>query len=188
MAAQFIVVAGPNGAGKTTFVTQSHFAVPILDPDRIARGLNMTGIGRQVEAGRLLHEKIESCFLSGVSFGLETTLSGQTVLKTMRRAKSLGMSVALHYVGLNSLNLSKLRVHQRVIKGGHGIPDDQLERRFDRTLANLAKALLIADRTMLYDNSTENRFRCVGKLSGGRWSDLDPSVDWLSRVAGAHDA
>ena len=180
MVATFLVVAGPNGAGKSTFTKLRSFGFPILDPDAIARTIDNRVSLRLLMAGRTLHEKIEEHFSNGTSFGLETTLSGQSIFATMRRAKTLGMKLAMHYVGVEQLEFSKLRVLQRAQLGGHGVPEKDLERRFMRSAANLHRAARIVDEGYVYNSSSGDGLRLLAEKIDGRWVVTDRSMPWLT--------
>ena len=71
------------------------------------------------------------------SFAFETTLSGRAYLRLIERLKGEGWRVELLYLALPSVELSKLRVAERVAHGGHDIPVADIERRFPRSLYNL---------------------------------------------------
>ena len=43
----------------------------------------------------------------------------------------------MNYIGVESIDIAKERVAIRVSKGGHGIPDDAIERRYYDSLNNL---------------------------------------------------
>ena len=45
------------------------------------------------------------------------------------------------------------RVNLRVQKGGHGIPDDDIERRYIDSLNNLNKVIELCDEIKVYDNT-----------------------------------
>ncbi len=45
------------------------------------------------------------------------------------------------------------RVRQRVAEGGHDVPDEDVRRRYSRSLANVQELLRIADESLIYDNS-----------------------------------
>ena len=55
----------------------------------------------------------------------------------MSRLQTAGWRVELLYLALPSLEMSKLRVAERVAHGGHNIPVADIERRFARSLGNL---------------------------------------------------
>ena len=46
-----------------------------------------------------------------------------------------------------------LGISMRVMQGGHDVPDDRLEARFGRTLANLARAIDRLPVVIVFDNS-----------------------------------
>lgn len=102
---------GSNGAGKTTFarayLRQLDPIPRFLNADEIARGLSPLEPQRlAVKAGKLLLHEIQGCIESGVSFGLESTLSGTTHAKLLQRAKSSGYQIEIHYLWLPSPELA----------------------------------------------------------------------------------
>ena len=68
---------------------------------------------------------------------LETTLSGRGYLRLVRRLQLHGWHVELLYLALPSVELSRRRVAERVAHGGHAIADNDIARRFPRSLRNL---------------------------------------------------
>lgn len=54
---------------------------------------------------------------------------------------------------MNSVELHIDRVAQRVDQGGHHIPEEDIRRRYQTSMENLPKAMRLADRTIIYDNS-----------------------------------
>ena len=43
----------------------------------------------------------------------------------------------MNYIGVESSDIAKERVKYRVSQGGHGIPDEDIERRYYESLENL---------------------------------------------------
>lgn len=130
-------------------------------------------------AGVIAVRERERLLGTGVSFAVETTLTGASALQLMRRARARNYKITLVFVGLGRVDLSASRVADRVGQGGHDVPLDAIARRFPASLANLAPALALADRAYLFDNSEERR-RLVLKYEGGAvtWrADRLPS--WL---------
>ena len=102
-----------------------------------------------------------------MTFNQETTLCGNNILKNIKKAKTLGYFIELHYVSVESVNIAKTRVAHRVSVGGHGIPEQDIERRYIETFENLNKILGACDRISFYDNTNEfERFAVIedGKL------------------------
>lgn len=136
------IIAGPNGAGKTTFALEYLPQVAqcsrFVNADLIAAGLSPLAPERELlAASRLFLGEIEACIAKREDFAFETTLAGRSYLKLVRRLQTAGWRVELIYLGLPSMEMSKLRVAERVAHGGHSIPVADIERRFARSLGNL---------------------------------------------------
>ena len=136
------IIAGPNGAGKTTFAMEYLPQVAqcsrFVNADLIAAGLSPLAPERELlAASRLFLGEIEACITQREDFAFETTLAGRSYLKLVRRLQTAGWRVELIYLGLPSMEMSKLRVAERVAHGGHSIPVADIERRFARSLGNL---------------------------------------------------
>lgn len=136
------VIAGPNGAGKTTFALKYLPEVApgtaFVNADLIAAGLSPLAPERQlVAASRLFLHQIELHIGKGQDFAFETTLSGRGYLRLIQRLRSTGWRVELLYLALPSVELSQLRVAERVAHGGHAIAPADIVRRFPRSLRNL---------------------------------------------------
>lgn len=136
------IIAGPNGAGKTTFAMEflpkvagcTHF----INADLIAAGLSPFAPEREMAAAsRLFLQEIEARIDRREGFAFETTLAGRSYLRLIERLQEDGWQVELFYLALPSVEMSKLRVAERVAHGGHNIPARDIERRFPRSLHNL---------------------------------------------------
>lgn len=136
------IIAGPNGAGKTTFALEYLPQVAqcsrFVNADLIAAGLSPLAPERELlAASRLFLGEMETCIAEREDFAFETTLAGRSYLKLVRRLQTAGWRVELIYLALPSMEMSKLRVAERVAHGGHSIPVADIERRFARSLGNL---------------------------------------------------
>ncbi len=155
------IIAGPNGAGKTTFVRDflryDCAVLDFLNADEIARGLSPLAPERaQLEAGRLMLERVRRFIGEGRDFGMETTLSGRTYRNIFRTARERGYSIHLDFLILPSIEHSIRRVADRVDAGGHNVPETDLRRRFRVGLQNLfALYRPFLDSWALYDNAEQ---------------------------------
>lgn len=136
------IIAGPNGAGKTTFALEYLPQVAqcsrFINADLIAAGLSPLAPERELlAASRLFLSEIDAAIAEREDFAFETTLAGRSYLKLVRRLRAVGWRVELIYLALPSMEMSKLRVAERVLHGGHSISIADIERRFARSLANL---------------------------------------------------
>lgn len=98
-------------------------------------------------------ERINNLVIESKSFSFETTLSGLTYLKFIRKAKEKGYGITFFFVYLNSFHLAIERVAIRVSKGGHNIPQEVIERRYAKGLQNFSGYAAETDDWYVYDNS-----------------------------------
>lgn len=148
-----IALAGPNGAGKSTFY-ESHLqalGMRFVNADVLAKELQLDAPAA-AQAAELIRRQL---ILAGESFVFETVLSDPIGAKiaTLGEAISAGYHVVLIFIALSHVDLSFERVAMRVSQGGHDVPDDRLEGRFPRTLANLRRAIESLPEVRIYDNS-----------------------------------
>lgn len=109
-----------------------------INADLIAAGLSPLAPERELmAASRLFLREIEERIAARENFAFETTLAGRAYLRLIERLHGEGWRVELIYLALPSLEMSKLRVEERVAHGGHNIPTKDIERRFPRSLRNL---------------------------------------------------
>ena len=133
---RIFIIAGPNGAGKTTFATEflPHEAdCPLfINADIIAAELNPSELNLVAfQAGRRMLEQIREHVLKGESFAFETTLSGRGYARRIPRWREQGYRVKLFFLQLPTPEMAIGRVAQRVLEGGHDVPEAVLRRRFD---------------------------------------------------------
>jgi predicted ABC-type ATPase len=154
-----IVLGGVNGAGKTTsarrLLAEQLSVLSFVNADEIARGLNaFAPEAAAIAAGRVLLHRIKELAHERTSFGFETTLAGRTYLPFLKELKANGYTVEIHYFWIRSANLAVERVRKRVLSGGHGIPEQTIRQRYQRSIANFWTAYReTADAWWVYDNS-----------------------------------
>jgi predicted ABC-type ATPase len=153
------IIAGPNGAGKTTFALEflPNYADcrNFINADLIAAGMSpFSPESAAIRAGRLMLEEIELFMTRGADFGFETTLSGRTHLRVIRDLRERGYRVHFFYLWIPSVELALARIRERVLRGGHDVPEAVVRRRFDRSIRNfLVHYRLQGDSWNLYDNT-----------------------------------
>lgn len=176
-----VAVAGPNGAGKSTFF-QAYLrpaGLRFVNADDLARELGVGPYESAALADQLRREMIRQ----RESFIFETVLSdpvGEKV-SVLGEAVRSGYAVVLCFIGLDSVETSEQRVAMRVSQGGHDVPTEKLAARFDRTLANLHRAIRELPRVLVYDNSDlRNPFRSVAEFERGKAVRIStPVPGWL---------
>jgi len=153
------IVAGPNGAGKSTFMQEflpkEVQCAEFVNADLIAAGLSPFAPERAAfAAGRIMLNRLRELMSKGVDFSFETTLSGRGYVPLLQQCRAAGYRIRLDFLWVPKLDITRNRVKQRVVQGGHNIPEDVQQRRFQlglRNLITLYRPLL--DEWRLYDNS-----------------------------------
>jgi predicted ABC-type ATPase len=120
-------------------------------------------------------------------------------IEEIKNLQKAGYFVTLIFVGLVSANLSILRVQTRTRTGGHAVPKATLKKRFPRTQAAIGKASMIADMTLMFDNSLSERaafslvraqqrervlYDCRNRTFYARPDVRRIAAIWLDRVVG----
>lgn len=176
-------IAGANGSGKTTLTrwnSELFKEIPLLDPDAIANTLQSTTSAMfPLAAARHVLEAAAQHLKLGESFVVETTLAGKNYLQMMLEARSRGFEIVLVYIGTENVEINLARIRNRVLAGGHDVPEEDVRRRYRRSFKNLPVAINRSDHVILFDNSTENGYRLIAILSttGNQWFEPEPS--WL---------
>ena len=158
---KYTIVAGVNGAGKSTLyqlnprLRNEHR----VNADEILRELQLDwrDFSSVLVAGKEAVKRLNTYIDEGISFNQETTLCGKAVIKAIKDAKEKGFLIELHYIGLDSAELAKERVAHRVSKGGHGVSDEDIERRYEESFEGLKEVLPLCNLVAIYDNTIEFR-------------------------------
>src|SRR5690606_11934289 len=96
-----------------------------INTDMIAAGLSPFKPETQAgAASRLFLREMKQQIRARDDFAFETTLSGRGYLKLVNRLRQNGWTVDLYYLALPSVEMSLLRVAERVRHGGHNIPEN----------------------------------------------------------------
>ncbi len=157
---RYIIVAGINGAGKSTLYRarpELFTHTKRLNADEILQKMGGDW-HKDRDNFRAMREEIKQLHAaldSGQSIHVETTLAGQgkAQLNLIERAHQNGFEVTLLYVALKDERVAINRVHERVKKGGHGVPDEIVKKRYNQSNHNLAIVAFKADNVVIYDNS-----------------------------------
>ena len=69
----------------------------------------------------------------------------------------MGFDVILYVVSVDDPQRLLARVSQRVREGGHNVPAQRILDRYPRTMANLKKAVRLADLAFVYESAEVER-------------------------------
>jgi predicted ABC-type ATPase len=106
-------------------------------------------------------------------------LAGKNYLQMMLQARDHGFETVLVYIGTENVEINLERIRNRVLSGGHDVPEKDVRRRYKRSLKNLALAIKRTDHTILFDNSSEDGYRLIAILSEGEEQWFEPKPSWL---------
>lgn len=172
-----IIIAGANGTGKTTFARDfaTRYPFKFINADEIAKSINPQNINQaKLEAGKLFFRYIRKAMEAGESVIIESTLSGKSMIGLIKELKSIGYFIRIVYIFLETPEVCIERIKERVLKGGHFVPDDDVVRRFHRSRTNFWNTYReLADKWFLVYNSeqkftefafgSKNNFGCNDK-------------------------
>lgn len=186
----FTIFAGVNGAGKTSLYSVLKNVSELGERINIDEIAGKIGSWRdalvQIKAAREAMNSISECIEKGVSFHQETTLPGATVVRQIKKAKAAGFRIKLYYVGLDNIETAIGRVHRRIEKGGHGIEDSVIIKRFENLPQLLRVIIPLCDRVVFYDNTV--RFRQIAIMQGNLLIDCDRDLPmWFRELIGGDE-
>ena len=177
----YTIIGGTNGVGKSSFLgsldEQRDDLGVVVDADKI----NLRFGGNKVKGGKTASQMISDCLEKEISFTQETTLSGHKTFRTIKAAREKNYLVRLYYIGISSAEESLSRIENRVKKGGHGIPERDVLRRYQSRFEDLSKILPYCDEAFLFDN--ENGFAKVAEYKNGKIRVVgEYKPDWLKKL------
>lgn len=194
MSLDLYMFAGVNGAGKSTLY--SSIDAGERPEVKSSRRANADEIARDnhwdwhdpvsnLKAMKIEVKNIHSFIANKQSFNMETTLasSKKTYVNILNLAKAQGFATHLLYVGVDSSEIAKERVKDRVSKGGHGVPDEIIDRRYSKSVRNLKLLIPLFDSVELYDNT--DIFQTVYERNGLKTVTFKTSIEWAQRSISA---
>jgi len=152
------LLAGPNGAGKTTFYERvlSATGLDFINADRIA-ALRWPGdeVARAYDAAAEAAAVRERYLADRRSFITESVFSHPSKVELVRQAVEAGYRVHLRVL-IVPVDLSVARVEQRVVEGGHEVPEAKIRQRHQRLWTHVADAVDASYETRVYDSSGQS--------------------------------
>lgn len=156
---QVAILGGINGAGKTTAsqrILRDALHIPVFtNADAIARGLNaFDPESEAAAAGRVMLTHMRAMIAARRSFAFETTLAARTYARWVTDMRRVGYAVHLFYFWLESADVAIGRVAERVLSGGHFVPDETIRRRYSRSVRNFCELYRpVVTTWQVYDNT-----------------------------------
>jgi predicted ABC-type ATPase len=164
-----IALAGSNGSGKSTFYESylSDAGLRFINADELSASLGLSPYEAAELATSLRRELVNQL----ESFIFETVLSDPVGEKVDQLASyaALGYTVVLIFIRIKDADESIRRVAMRVCQGGHDVPEDRLRARFERTLANLQRAIQRLPHVIVLSNEDlSNPYQLIAMYENGQ--------------------
>ncbi len=178
---KYTIIGGLDGVGKSSLTgvliaEHNDFGI-VIDTDSLTAKLG----GDKLKGGKEAIKIINNCLEKGLNFTQETTLSGKKTFHTIKIAREMDYYIRLYYIGISSAEESIARIANRVKKGGHNIPAEDVKRRYKNRFENLAAILPYCDEVHFYDN--ENGFVDIGEYRNGRLIYSGDNIpEWLKNL------
>jgi len=179
-----VIVGGPNGAGKSTAAPEILRGVlgmtEYVNADVIAAGLSgLDPDGAAVAAGRVMLARLDELAGQRADFAFETTLASRSFAPWVSRLRASGYHFRLTFLWLPDADAAVARVRQRVLLGGHAVPEDTVRRRYARGLRNFFELYRpIADSWALYDGSKRSGPRLIARARPARPQEIIDEETW----------
>lgn len=164
------IIAGANGSGKSTLanVLLKEKQLEFLNADEIAKEISPDAIDKvPISAGKLYFQRLKEFFKENKSFAIETTLSGNNIIRIIEQARKQNYKIILVYTFLPNCTTCIERVRKRVQNGGHNVPEADIIRRYYKSIVNFwEKYRFIVDEWSMFYNGYEYAPTIVAYGSG----------------------
>lgn len=155
----FTIVMGCNGSGKAAWKRANRDLLPslYLDLDSIAEGYgSWDDEQRRVDALEKGNQAVQEALSNKMSYGVESTFSGQRGVNQLNEARSNGYRLLGFYLATSSPDINVERIERRIEQQtGHRVNPDLIPTRWHYSLSNLRKNAELFDELVIYDNSGE---------------------------------
>jgi predicted ABC-type ATPase len=129
----------------------------------------------------------EELLKNSISFTMETVFSHIDKVNFMKRAIDLGYKVYLYFVSTGDFQINIDRVKGRVAEGGHDVPIDKIEQRYERTMNNLLPALDNCYRAYIFDNAGTDTILVAEQDRNGDITIGEKIPAWVIKYLGLSD-
>jgi len=201
MAKKLFILAGPNGSGKSTLYRKligkykALSKLPFVNPDDIAKEIfgdflpngSKESNQKMLNAGKEAIRRRKQFLNDGISFGLETTFSGNSEIQLINDALQKDYDLYIVYIALSDPLLNVQRVRARVQNKGHFVDPAIVVRRYHKSMQQIIEVAPKVKALYLFDNS-ETHYKRIASLrkSGARGEQKillnTPLPEWSKEI------
>jgi len=162
------VIGGTNGTGKSTIEEELLGpSIPFINTDFIAQQLKYQQSSLMLAelAQQYGSEQIEKYIITNQSFAFENNLHESKTFQWLEKMQKEGYRVEVFYIGVDNLRITTKRIQERVKRGEHYIPPDEVYARYENGIRLMRHYFAMPDKILMIDN-TNTRFTCLEAEKG----------------------
>jgi predicted ABC-type ATPase len=156
MAKTIFVVGGTNGVGKSTIREELLGpSIPYINADFIAHQLKVQHASLMLAelARQYGSEQIKKYIASGESFAFENNLHEAKTFQWLEEMQKSGYRIELFYIGVKDLQITTSRIQERVKRGEHHVPPNEVYARYENGMKLLRHYFNMPDNIIMIDNT-----------------------------------
>jgi predicted ABC-type ATPase len=175
------VVGGTNGVGKSTIREELlGSSIPYINADFIAKELKVQHASLMLAelARQYGSEQMKKYIAAEESFAFENNLHEAKTYEWLKEMQSIGYRIELYYIGVNNLQITTKRIQERVKRGEHYVPPDEVFARYENGLKLLRHYFSVPDKLLIIDN-TDLAIVCLQADKGDIKYQVDDPFEWI---------
>lgn len=175
------VVSGTNGVGKSTIREQLLPPdIPYINADFILQNLKagQSNLALAELAKQYGSEQIKKCIAANESFSFENNLHQEQTFKWLEGMQKRDYQIQIYYVGVVDLNMTTDRIAERVKRGEHHVPKDEVFARYENGIRLMRHYFAMPEKIVFVDN-TKKRLTCLEVEKGKIVFQNKNSPQWV---------
>ena len=176
------VVGGTNGVGKSTIREELLGpSVPYINADFIAKELKTQQASLMLAelARQYGSDQMKKYIAANESFAFENNLHETKTFHWLEEMQRKGYRIELFYIGVSNLQITTKRIQERVIRGEHHVPPDEVFARYENGLKLMRHYFSLPDKLLFIDN-TNTSFTCLEAEKGKISFQLKDLPKWVN--------
>jgi predicted ABC-type ATPase len=176
------VVGGTNGVGKSTIRDELLGpSIPYINADFIAQQLKTQHASLMLAelARQYGSDEIKRYVTAGESFAFENNLHESKTFKWLEEMKRSGYWIELFYIGVNDLEITTKRIQERVERGEHHVPPNEVFARYENGMKLMRYYFGMPDKILMIDN-TNIPYTCLEAETGRIVFQITDTPTWVT--------